>query len=367
MNKKFLNFIMVALCAVTAFSAVACTPNGNTDDNGETGKDSVVGIYTDTWEFTKDGKVSYNPAPYDYSVKTKNGTYTVSGENVSVSWNGGGTESLKYSKGQITVDGKTHKKLDKDALYKGFANEYMTIDAVWARSNTITKLFFTENGKFTVKDGNGEYYLQAITETHGIVVTSMIDVMHIGYIAMYEPIALMYYSKIGDFYHIRMSEGSHPYTDGVEHNPWAIGHNHFVDWYVRGDSFDTVSVFNMLAGVGGTVNKPVSTTYSSIGGTTLTLFNDGVLKLPISTAENAKTFLGGKATFNNGAGDMAVTYNFIALSLTHGKIFIDMAEQPSSYNKVKNKSRFIVGDYSIDGEEITISFNYDGINYVLSK
>lgn len=360
MKKNIFRFLSVALCAVTAF-AVACTPSeGDTPDEGT---DTVVGLYTDTWEFSKNGKVSYDPDPYDYSVKTQTGVYTVSGNDITVSWDGGGTNKLEYSNGELKAFGKTHKKLNKEKLYSEFSGEYLTVEAVWP-SNKIQKIIFSENGKFTISDGNGEYYLQAITETHGIVETTVLDVMHIGYIAMYEPLAQMYYSKIGNYYHIRLSEGSHPYSDGVQHNPWKIGHNHFTDWYQRGDPFETLSVYKALAGSNGTEQNPASTTYTS-GETSLILYNDGVLKLSVSGS--TKTFPGGKATFTKGGESKAVTYSFIALSLNHGKIFIDMAETPSSFNKSGDKKRFVVGDYSVNGENINISFTYDGNDYSLSN
>ena len=84
-----------------------------------------------------------------------------------------------------------------------------------------------------------------------------------------------------------------------------------------------------------------------------------------------KSFMGGKAKFDDGTGAIDATYNFIALSNQSGKIFIDMSEKPITYYSDListgriDSQRWVVGDYLINDSAITLKFTYKGITYNL--
>ncbi|MBQ8308619.1 MAG: hypothetical protein IJX96_02170 [Clostridia bacterium] len=332
---------------------------------------SVVGTYTGSWTFTEDGKVSHDPDPYDYASETLNGTYTQTGNEVSITWESGKTLAASCDgEGRLVVSEKTYTKVDMETLYQDFAGVYNNYEAMWP-SDAVHSMNFTANGELI--PGNlgafANYSLEPITQTHGKVHTEVLTVAGIGYLLEGEPIGYIFYTKIGDKYHLRLSEGAHRY------NPWGVAHNHFIDWKQRGDTYDTEDLFETLAGAGGTEEAPVSKTYTD-GAASLTLKNDGKLQLERADASGAvtssKTFLGGKAVFSDGATEQEATYNMIALDESSGKIFIDMAAIPVIYytayiGKTIDPARWVVGDYKINGGSITVSFTYLGQSYTLTN
>lgn len=349
--------IIIALCAsITLF---ACENVGDNDT-----KVSVVGTYTGAWEFDEDGNVTHDPAPYVYDTKQLTGTYKQSGKDVSITWANGTTITATCKNtGELVVNGEVQTKVDMDTLYKEFAGKYSNTDALWSM-DAVHEMNFTANGDLIpgAMGSYAKYHLQPITQTHGKVHTSIVTIAGIGYLLDGEPLGEIYYTKINGNYHLRLSEGAHRYT------PWGIGHGHFIDWKKRGDSYNSKDVFAKLAGDNGTVENPVSKTYASQNAS-LTLYNDGVLKLTRVDAQ--KTFLGGKAKFFDGQTEKSATYNVIALTETTGKIFIDMAELPVSYpyNRANLKNidttRWVVGDYTLNDNEGTITFLYKDTLYTL--
>ena len=373
--KIFKKLFTVTLAVILLVSFCACAE--------ETVKPvSVEGTYTGCWVFNADGSVWHDPAPYDYGSDKLNGTYTQSGEKVYITWQNGLEIIGKSTDKGFTIKGASYKKVNMGKLMESFAGMYSNYDGMWP-NNAFDTLNFTSNGElYPGRTGAYvTYELEPITATHGKVITAVQNnnaFDGLGYVNGGEPLGLIYYSKIDGIFHLRISEGEHYYTqkDGTKgrHYPWGIAHGHFIDWIQFGDTFSTESVFDKLAGSGGTTAVPVSKTYTG-DGASLTLYNDGELQL--TRLDNSfkevttKTFMGGKAKFNNGATEINATYNFIATSNKVGKIFIDMSEKPITYYSDListgriDPQRWVVGDYLINGNEITLKFTYKGIAYNL--
>lgn len=354
---------ILAFCAsITLF---ACENVGDNDTQV-----AVVGTYTGAWEFSADGTVTHDPAPYVYDTKQMTGTYEQSGNKVSITWKNGETlTAICKDTGELVVNEEVQTKVDMETLYKEFAGKYTNTDGLWPM-DAVSEMNFTTNGELIPgsKGSFATYSLLPITQTHGKVRTSIVTIAGIGYLLDGEPLGDIYYTKINGHYHLRLSEGAHRY------NPWGIGHGHFIDWKKRGDAYNSKDIFAMLAGKNGTVESPVSKTYASQTAN-LTLYNDGELKLTRAlldgTAVTSKTFLGGKAKFFDGQTEKSATYNVIALTETTGKIFIDMAELPVSYPYYRGNlenidtTRWVVGEYALNDKGSTITFTYKNMLYNL--
>lgn len=374
--KIFKKLFTVTLAVILLVSFCACAE--------ETVKPvSVEGTYTGCWVFGEDGSVSHDPNPYVYKSDREYGTYTQSGDKVIISWNNGLEVTARSTEKGFTYKGETFQKVNMENLYSSFSGYYRNYDNLWS-NGSFDALSFTENGRLVPGQTGAyvSYSLEPITKTHGKVLTEVHSSNSafdgLGYVNGGEPLGLIYYSEIDGVFHLRVSEGEHYYTDanGVKsrHYPWGIAHGHFIDWTEQGDTFSTLDVFDKLAGSGGTTAVPVSKTYTG-DGASLTLYNDGELQL--TRLDNSfqevttKTFMGGKAKFNNGATEINATYNFIATSNKVGKIFIDMSEKPITYYSDListgriDPQRWVVGDYLINKNEITLKFTYKGITYNL--
>lgn len=319
-------------------------------------------------------------------VKLKNNNYSYDDVNVT----GAYTEADK--KLALTIPGyrqwtdtinltqQAAVSVDMDALYNelcfdstGKRIQYLADPGkvIWTNpGNAATQLLFytgenPEDKYFEILDGYGThtktYTIEPITETYGLINVPLTN----GVFNVWK----CYYSYVDGLFTLHLTSSFH--RGGVNVTP---GYNHFVDFY-PGWSNDYTSnhatrqfrykiVMDKLAGAGGTVENPVSTTYSSEMAS-LTLYNDGVHK--VETEAGHTGIETNKAVVNFGDKDINATYSVVALTNTKGLIFIDLAEKPryEDYNNLP-EGRYIEGEYQLINGKYVITFNYEDQDFALA-
>ena len=340
-----------------------------TDIYAEAGQEvynAFAGKYTDTYEFETDGTFTItNLTEFDGPHNTETqGTYklTVAG-GIILTINGNTVEGT-YTIGEngglcsFTVGNNTYNEVDTDALLAVLKGSY------YSEVNDKNKLgqydFSMEQDNY---DDNPDtralrvqawgfdftYELIPITDTFGKVATYCIRTAENNFYFGISAGDIYYtYDKTANIVRLRYSM-----TSGKMSHDIAGGH--YVDLKKSADTYTTATVYATLAGE--YTDAVVSKTYTD-GTATLVLYNDGVLT---HKHENG-LYYGGKAKFNGND----VTYNVVASSATTGKFFIDMSDTPiARATAVSNgtASRFVTGDYVVNGDVITITFSYNGTNY----
>ena len=380
-NKIIIKILSVLLGTFSVITFIGCNlGGGDADGDNPASPVSIVGTYTGAWNFLDNGVVTNNPNPYDYSVSAKNGTYIEDDGTATIVWENGEEQTVTYDEKALLVDGKTYNRVDIEKLYQEFAGTYFNydykLDGTENFWKNVDRIIFNSGRTFGVGGGNGVFSLVPITENHGLILNTLkaygANVMG-SYVTPGNPLFLAYYVKIDGEYHIRLSNGDNYHeSNGTKSRyfMWKVAHNHFIDFTRSGSAFTSDDMYEVFGGSGGTEQNPVSKQYLD-GLAKLTILSDGVDKI-INTSRREHTdypFKGGKAKFNDGAKEIDATYSVIKLSATNGKFFIDMSSAPVGYNADKvatgeiDKSRFVVGDYTIDGQNISISFSYEGRAY----
>ena len=148
-----------------------------------------------------------------------------------------------------------------------------------------------------------------------------------------------YYAKINGEYVLR-----------IMMRPADVTYWHFMDFRKSGSTFDSWKIFDDVVGT------ESDATYK--GGS-------ASLKLCL-IANNFTTtgYFGSKFVFT--AGDTVIngTYDFVATSLSAGKIFLDFYATPG-WNS-SDTDRYVIGDYALLNGEYVISFTYKGTAYSMS-
>lgn len=310
--------------------------------------ENFAGSYTNAYTFNADKTMSYRENLY-VSGKPANGTYKLYKNGIALVTVGDQTKVCSYDKENktFTANGNTEAFVDTGAIYTAIAGDYRSSAGLW--NSSIQRFILANDGTFEWKYWNwtGTYKVEPITEDFGRILTYIKDaggndLTHWGDASL----GSVYYSNFGGKYKLRFSN-----DDVNDKSSWGLARGQFVDWFLTSDTFKTTQVFDALAGE--YVDATVSKTYKD-GEATLVLENDGGT---FKTANNVKYV--GVAQFNG----QDATYNVVATSATAGKFFMDVSDTPSYYYSAEDKSRFVVGDYAIGSENITIEFTYDGEDY----
>ena len=266
------------------------------------------------------------------------------------------------------------EKVQLGELYEEFAGTYIDTTKKW-KTDGNWEMTFNSDGTLTtnrkwggnpgskveingewVEQWDGTYTLNPITENYGTI--NVILNYHIknGNYTNH----VQYYVRYEDRFVLRLS-----YSNG------GMEYNHFIDVLKKDDNFSTEPMFEMLAGSGGTKEKPVQSIYKDASkNASLTLINNGVWGVPrgdgiIIDKNGIVSNPGGMCKFNDGTTEIIANYNLVALTKNSGKIFMTMAETGLRYNPTTAKEdRFPVGDYVINEERKQISFTYLGVDYV---
>ncbi len=296
---------------------------------------------------------------YDATYNVENGTFSL---DVDEYWYDGLYTSYEFT----AVDGVAG--VDMDALYVQFAGavdshiDYVEYSETWytGGSNNGANWFKFYNGTTDEKGGSvknegykrfymfnggwglyGDYKLVPMGSNYGKVEMKFDTA---------DNVATCYYAIYDGKVRMRISLNS----------AGSFPQNHFVDLYkaYNGDSFSSVVAFNLLAGNGGTVDTPVSKTYTG-SGSSLTLYSDGVLDYTMPSGKVIPTM--GVAKFDG----KDVTYSVIPTSSVEGLFALDVSDTP--LNMSFDSNRHVIGKYYPENGKYVIEFNFQGKDYVLSE
>ena len=151
-----------------------------------------------------------------------------------------------------------------------------------------------------------------------------------------------YYAKINGEYVLR-----------IMMNPAGVNYWHFMD-FRKSANFNSWTIFDNVVGT-------ESDAMYTDGSASLKLC---LIKDNFPADHRKEKYYGSKFVFT--AGDTVIngTYDFVATSLTAGKIFLDFSATPGW--DLSDTDRYVIGDYALLNGEYVISFTYKGTAYSMS-
>ena len=153
-----------------------------------------------------------------------------------------------------------------------------------------------------------------------------------------------YYSKINGEYVMRMMW-----------SPSGVRYWHFIDFSKSGSTFSSWDIFDSVVGTEANA-----------------VYTDGNATLELALIVNnysSTNPAGSKFVFTSGETVVNGTYDFVATSTTAGKIFLDFFATPgykNSKDQEIEKIRYVIGEYALIDGQYVISFNYNGVDYVMN-
>lgn len=245
-----------------------------------------------------------------------------------------------YAKVYENIGGGESAVVETFDIYKDIAGSYgywNNYNGVYLGYDTTITLNADKTVTYNYASGTGTYTLSPITENYGSIIINHPGIA--GFDNENGDDIFGYYSKIGEEYVIRMMWKAY----GVKY--W-----HFIDFAkTQSNSFSTYSVFKDLEGE----------TYTG-NGFSLELKNF------VPASDKGIDLAGAKFVFTAGEETINGTYDFVATSLTAGKIFMDFSSNTDYYNP-SDVDRYVIGDYVKVGDNYVISFTYKGVSYAVSK
>ena len=362
--------------------------NPNMAYAGGAGANFILGTRYGSYVLFTDGTMKVNLPMMSNILKTGNttvsastkdtifpATYALDDKTVTLDASG-----VKYWEDTLVYKEKTQSSTavfeNEQALYDAFSNAQSGKSEVTGVAGTFTayrdnstlfaadhvyykfyndKSLYVYCGSWNIKC---HYTLNPISDTFGTITFTDYVNSSAGHIKQ------AYYSYFDGFF--RLSTSLWLSNESLNHG----AHNHFNFLYSTWDrpdnNYQTVlsTMFETIAGEGGSVAAPASKTYSS-SAATLTLYNDGVLKIP--TSQSGFNVSGGKATidFKDGNGQKNITYDLVMKDNTSGKIFFNMDETPGVYDATQ-PDLYADGEYYLWNGSYVISFTYAGKAYTLA-
>ena len=235
-------------------------------------------------------------------------------------------------------DGETGEVVDVD-LYTQIAGTYTSKKAYGSNTDWWWSIGIklTAEGGASMTQGmsssEGSYELIPYTDTFGkILFDPNYSQTHLGEI--YEG----YYIKINGEFVFR-----------IIMNAAGVKYWHFMDFTKSGSTFSSWDIFDAVVGT------ESDATYTD---------GTNTLKLELLANNfNSENYIGSKFVFTAGETVVNGTYDFVATSLTAGKIFLDFNPTPKYSD---DKERYVIGEYALINGEYVISFTYKGTDYLMN-